>query len=194
MDIFTKMPSTRPILNPTRFRVSGHHRTVVFIGPSLGSVVVEPVTRGGGKPYSILIKNGLDETSGIERRVIPLTRWSIIVLHRPPDSGRLNRYWCGTWRPAVGGPGARYEGRVYLIPDFLQVSTVGSGPDGPHLAFTTPTLVTITLGPQPKPVIPPQGFITPAARDSGCLPTRSPLTRRGCSSPSSSYSSFSLRG
>lgn len=119
LDIFRIVPTSPPILNATAFDVSRHHRTVVFIGPMSSSITLEPAAAGAGGPYSLPIQDGMDATSGIDRKVIPLTMWNIIILRRPADSERLDRYWSGTWRPAMSAGQAHYEGRIYLIPDFL---------------------------------------------------------------------------
>ena len=117
LDIFRVVPTSAPIMNPATFDVSRHHRTVVFIGPLAPSITIDAGTAGGS--YSLPVQDGLDETSGIDRRVIPLTMWNILILRRPADAARLNKYWGGTWRPATGAAGTPYGGRVYLIPDFL---------------------------------------------------------------------------
>lgn len=120
LDVFSIVPTSPPLVNPTAFDVSRYHRTVVFIGPLSPSIRIEPTAPGaGGQAYLLPVKDGVDETSGIDRRVIPLTLWNIIILRRPADSEQLNRYWSGTWRPALAAADARYGGRVYLITDFL---------------------------------------------------------------------------
>lgn len=117
LSIFQAVPSSPPISNVAAFDVSRHHRTVVFVGPSLESVTLEPLAgRAAGKPYSLAVKDGLDAASGIDRRIIPLAKWNIMIMRRPVESGRLDRYWCGKWRPGAGTP---YDGRIYLITDFL---------------------------------------------------------------------------
>lgn len=120
LNIFQAVPGSPPISNTAMFDVSKHHRTVVFIGPSLESVTLEPAAGGAaGKPYSLAVKDGLDETSGIDRRVVPLAKWNIMILRRPLESGRLDGYWCGKWRPGGSGAAGKYDGRIYLITDFL---------------------------------------------------------------------------
>ncbi len=120
LNIFQAAPGSPPISNTAIFDVSKHHRTVVFIGPSLESIRLEPAAGGtAGKPYILAVKDGLDEASGIDRRVVPLAKWNIMILRRPVEPGRLDGYWCGKWRPDGGGAGGKYDGRIYLITDFL---------------------------------------------------------------------------
>lgn len=120
LDVFSIVPTSPPLVNPTSFDVSRYHRTVVFIGPVSSTIRIEPTgARAGGQAYLLPVADGVDETSGIDRRVIPLTLWNIIILRRPADAERLDRFWSGTWRPALGAADARYGGRVYLITDFL---------------------------------------------------------------------------
>ncbi|MGE5296622.1 MAG: vWA domain-containing protein, partial [Solirubrobacterales bacterium] len=120
LDIFRIVPTSPPLVNPTTFDVSRYHRTVVFIGPLSSTIRIEPFSPAQGEQaYLLPVADGLDEASGIDRRIIPLTLWNIIILRRPADTERLDRYWCGTWRPALAAADARYGGRVYLITDFL---------------------------------------------------------------------------
>jgi len=120
LDIFRIVPTSAPILNAAAFDVSRYHRTIVFIGPMSPSIAIEPLSaKARGQTYSLPVQDGLDETSGIERRVIPLTLWNIIILKRPSDPARLDRYWSGTWRPTLEAGETHYGGRVYMITDFL---------------------------------------------------------------------------
>lgn len=123
LDILQVMPTPSPIPSAESFDVSKHHRTVVFIGPALKSVVITP--NGSPPPqkrHELLLKNGHDPNSAIELQVVPLARWNIFVLRRPPDLDQIDRYWTGTWQPM--SESARYDGRVYLITDFLARLTV----------------------------------------------------------------------
>jgi len=108
-------PPGPPVPDPSRFPVSGHHRTVILIGPSLKSIeITPPAATGGAKRYTLGMAEGLDKASGVERRIMSLTTWDIAILSRPAAGPT----WAGVWRP-VPKTGAKYAGRVYLIPDFL---------------------------------------------------------------------------
>lgn len=120
LDVFSIVPTSPPLVNPTTFDVSRYHRTVVLIGPMSSTIRIEPATsRANGQAYLLPVADGMDGTSGIDRRVIPLALWNIIILRRPADAEQVDRYWSGAWRPALGAADARYDGRVYLITDFL---------------------------------------------------------------------------
>jgi len=102
------------------FVVSKHHRTAILIGPALESIRLEPFDgKASRKPYSLSLMQGLDSTSGIVRKIIPLAKWNIVILRRPESLDSIEDFWCGRWRPVVKGSTATYQGRVYLITDFL---------------------------------------------------------------------------
>ena len=134
LDIFSEVLGAG-VREPTvRFTVSRHHRTAILIGTALTSIEITGAGGGsGGKAYSLPIVGGIDAESGIGRKIIPLTKWDIMIVRRPADLSRLDRYWCGEWRLVPDSSEGDSKWRVYLIPDMLL--RIAGKPVSPWWAF-----------------------------------------------------------
>lgn len=134
----------------TRLEVSEHHRTLVLVGMPVERIEIKAA--GGAAaavPLVLPMGEGIDPVTGIDRHVVRMAKWDVIVLRRPADLPRIARSWAGQWSILPRGSATAYRGRAYLISDFLL--DVGADPS-PCWSYEN-VLVKVTRRERPKDTI-----------------------------------------